>query len=531
MKAAFLVVATLFLVTNTFSQQVTISAFTVKHELPGDISVWGADAANGVATGSVQGRPIENSKMVVKVFRNGNSLVCGNTPQSAQTVPGFTNKIIRTTDITAGLSDCILQPGEYTLCIEFFDIESISISKAQCRDFKVVNPITPREQGKYTAPILVSPVNRAIIKCEDLKKPLILRWTPVVPPPPPVNDVIYTVRVYEVYKDQEIAQAINANPPVFEKEVKTTQTIWLMPGDLIINGRTFAWSVQATNKEGMGYGDNSGRSEIWSFDVNCEKKIQEPPRDKPGTDVKEPVKNKEDSLSCKKFKVELKRLSNGDSISFKIKIVNNYKGSDLNYIPKSFKIKIKNDSVIAVIDSMPANWARTPSKFPPGSSAVIWSGSQGDIPNGETNLAIIHFGKPTANPVYIIYEWLNKDGKTICKDSIAFSQTQFYYSISSEYSGEVIEAKDTLFLQVENNYSSGSNKFTYTIKNLSNNKTSLLTKLDIKNNQGLIRIALPIQNSVVGKGETGILTLCDYKKYYYINFKRITDKVTNDREK
>ncbi len=96
----------------------------------------------------------------------------------------------------------------------------------------------------------------------------------------------------------------------------------------------------------------------------------------------------------------------------------------------------------------------------------------------------------------------------------------FYYSIRPEYSGAVIDVKDTLFFQIENNYSSGSNQLTYTIRNLSNNKTSRLTKLDIKNSQGLIRIALPIQNSVVGKGETGMLTLSDSKKYYYINFKR-----------
>ncbi|MEJ7693430.1 SdrD B-like domain-containing protein [Daejeonella sp.] len=103
---------------------------------------------------------------------------------------------------------------------------------------------------------------------------------------------------------------------------------------------------------------------------------------------------------------------------------------------------------------------------------------------------------------------------------ISDDHTSGIIEASSNDKTEIIVAGDTLFLQIENNYSSGSNQFTYTIRNLSNNKTSQLTKLDIKNSQGLIRIALPIQNSVVGKGETGMLTLNDSKKYYYIRFKR-----------
>lgn len=108
---------------------------------------------------------------------------------------------------------------------------------------------------------------------------------------------------------------------------------------------------------------------------------------------------------------------------------------------------------------------------------------------------------------------------------------EFYYSLSSEYSNEVIDVNDTLFFQIENNYSSVANQLTYTIRNLSNNKTSALTKLDIAIGQGINRITLPIQNSGVANDEVGVLTLYDAKKYYFLNFKRITDKVTNGNEK
>ena len=102
----------------------------------------------------------------------------------------------------------------------------------------------------------------------------------------------------------------------------------------------------------------------------------------------------------------------------------------------------------------------------------------------------------------------------------ASHQQHYYYVISPEYAGEVVSVNDTLFLQVQNNYSSGSNRLSYTIRNLSNDKTSRLASLVVTNNQGLMRIALPLQNSVVAKGETGQFIMGDYKKYYYISFKR-----------
>ncbi len=96
----------------------------------------------------------------------------------------------------------------------------------------------------------------------------------------------------------------------------------------------------------------------------------------------------------------------------------------------------------------------------------------------------------------------------------------FYYIIPPEYTGEVVNAADTLFLQVQNSYAPNTKHLNYTIRNLANDKVSRETKMNIINNQGLIRIALPLQNSGIGKGETGMLMVNDYKRYYYISFKR-----------
>jgi hypothetical protein len=264
MKVYLLAIAICFFTAHSFSQQVTISSFTVKHELPGDVSQWGADAANGMATAGT--KPIDDAKMVVKILKGGSTFVCGNTPQTAQTVASFVTKVIRTSDITGALGSCMLQPGDYTICIEFFNVDNVSISRQQCRDFTVAaSPVQQQETGKYTGPTLISPANETVFKIEDLRKPLTLRWTPVIPPPKG-NDVVYTLRIYEVTKGQQPAQAVKGSP-VFEKEAKTTQAIWQVPGEYVRSkdNKTFVWNVQAMNKEGKGYGANNGMSESAMF--------------------------------------------------------------------------------------------------------------------------------------------------------------------------------------------------------------------------------------------------------------------------
>jgi hypothetical protein len=110
--------------------------------------------------------------------------------------------------------------------------------------------------------------------------------------------------------------------------------------------------------------------------------------------------------------------------------------------------------------------------------------------------------------------------KPVKKKALPTSKNAYYYSLSTEYPSYVIDVNDTLFFQIENNYSSGSGHVTYTISNLSRNKTASATVIDLVPNQGTNRITLPIQNSIVAKGETGLLTICDYNNYYFLCFKR-----------
>lgn len=291
MKTYLWLIAMLCLSGTLHAQKISIKSFSVKYELPADVSTWGPDAANAVAQRS--GRDGTEAKMVITVKKTG-SKICGNTVQSAS-AERITTKAITARDIKNTLENCILAPGQYTLCIQFFNLDNMDASGEQCREFSVAapppqggvssgdpsgvsnapqtpgtsnpqTPVTPSTTKTYRKPDLISPANNTGYNPDELKKPLTLKWTPVVPQPP-ATDIIYTVRIYEVQPGQQPAQALKSSQPVFEKEVKTTQVIWQAPPEYTTakENKTFVWNVQATDKEGKGYGENNGTSENWVF--------------------------------------------------------------------------------------------------------------------------------------------------------------------------------------------------------------------------------------------------------------------------
>lgn len=149
--------------------------------------------------------------------------------------------------------------------------------------------------------------------------------------------------------------------------------------------------------------------------------------DKEGKEIgKDCVEQKIESSACDDFTVKLMDPppddddgNSGDTIIIG-NIVIGGSGSNRNapeFKAKSFRITLSNDLVIVKADEAPKGWTRTPSKFPPGSSSVIWTASSGDIPSDETDLGSIVFINVKSEPVSLQYEWLNKNGKVICKDS------------------------------------------------------------------------------------------------------------------
>ena len=265
MKRCFIIFCLFLIVSLTVNaQQVSINSFTVKRELTANISEWKADAVNAILQASSQpGAAPKQVKLVLQI-RKGPAMVCGNTAASAQVIDNLTAKVIRTSDIVAVLGNCILQSGQYSLCIQVVNTDNRSLAE-QCREFTVPNVF---DESAFRPPTLIAPATNTVFKLADVKKPITFRWTPVVPPPP-ANEVTYHIRVFEVQQGQQSIQALQVNTPLFDKEVPATQTIWQPPAELSNSKETrnFVWTVQATNKAGKGYGANNGTSEPSLFSI------------------------------------------------------------------------------------------------------------------------------------------------------------------------------------------------------------------------------------------------------------------------
>jgi len=299
---------------------------------------------------------------------------------------------------------------------------------------------------------------------------------------------------------------------------------------------SYAWSVQGTipgNGTGKTFPFNFSQSGLYTVTITpvCDGKrctpckivikvedIQPPP------DVPKSLPD----LKCENYSFELRKIYRGDSIAYECKITNKYTGTEPKYNPKSIRIKIRNDSVIGIDNNVTKEWNRTPSKFPPGSSQIKWTNNSGDIPNGETKIGTLYFAVPTVNPFYVIYEWLNKEEKVICKDSIKLIDTRFYYELGKEPSYTYTEISNTILrVQFYNPYASVEN-IQLTVYDVGAQKIKRKSRDVIKLNSitGLNRISIDIKDYNLEPGRFYLLTISDFNSTYHFNF-----KVTNDREK
>lgn len=115
---------------------------------------------------------------------------------------------------------------------------------------------------------------------------------------------------------------------------------------------------------------------------------------------------------CSNLKVKL--IPQVDSTSYKLFITNS-SGEDNDAQPQSLRIKVVNNSITSM-EVIPKGWKRTPNKIPPSSTGSIFTFKTGFIPNGETDLGKVTFGKSSSGNFSVIYEWLNKEEKVICTD-------------------------------------------------------------------------------------------------------------------
>ena len=480
---------------------------------------------------------VTESKILVTI-KKGGTKVCGNNTMNTAPEANFNTL----TKVWSGINaiallgqDCVLTPGDYELCVQFFGYGPVGMdpmSEEKCKPFS----IREKEQQTFQPPQVIAPTDGSVMSEADAKKPITFRWIPVIPRPQ--DPVTYCLTVWQLMQGQTGVQAMKVNQPLITKDVDNiTQAVI----NNLISGPClppylcdFIWNVQALNHKGKPIGENNGTSKLSQINFKIEKAIIDP-------------EVKAGNETCKDFRVdfmedrkiyrgdsvsnglmEKRKIYRGDSITYECTITNNYRGDNQVNKPKSFKIKLNNDLVIAVVDNLAKGWTRTPSKFPPGSSQIKWTNNSGDIPQGETKLGTLYFAVPTSNPFYVIYEWFNREGKVICKDSIALTDNRFYYELDKEPTYTYTEISNNILrVQFFNHYASAEN-LKLAVYDITEEKIKRKSKDVIKLNSvtGQNRISIDIKDYNLEPGRPYLLTISDSHGTYQFNF-----KVTNDREK
>lgn len=231
---------------------------------------WGAGSLTLSASARMlNGRmdPLVESSQVLVTIRKGGSRTCGGFSSSTAPAANFTSpgKTWSGANAVALIGqDCTLPPGDYELCVQFFGAGPTGpkpLSDEKCKSFSI------REEAEqsYRPPQNISPAAGAIISASDAKRPVLFRWTPVIPRPQ--QPVVYRLRAWNLPAGQSSAQAMQGSSPVVDKDVSNgTQAAVSLPASLD-SDETFVWTVQALDRDGKPVGGNNGTSEAFTFVV------------------------------------------------------------------------------------------------------------------------------------------------------------------------------------------------------------------------------------------------------------------------
>ena len=383
--------------------------------------------------------------------------------------------------------------GNYTMCV-YVKNEKREVVASDCIDQTIIT-IKPEKVNLQ----LISPPDGSVLISNQ---PVLFSWMLLSMKPGTI--INYRIKVVEIQGNQSPIEAVSVNPAWFEKEdITTTALNYPVAAAKFENGKKYAWQITAYLKN-----EEIGKSETWSFIYNTEE-----------------ITN---IMRCDVFKVEFIKAAQRDTISYKLLITNSYKGSFAGNKPGSFRITVKSDSIVSIAGGVSDGWKRTPSKFPPGSTSVKWTNNSGDIPNEKTELGNIVFHDIYSKPVILVYEWLDKVGSLICKDSSTFIESRSYYELTTEIPNNIIEVSGSfLNIQFANNYAPVDDLILsiYDIE-----KYKLLKHKSVKpviagnvkkhlNSNGLNRISIDMKEYQVQPKTTYLLVVTDSKNNYYLNFK------------
>jgi hypothetical protein len=258
---------------------------------------------------------VEESKLLLTI-KKGGVKVCGAFTGSSAPAANFSTltKVWSGTNAVSFLGkDCVLAPGDYEICVQFFGYGAagaVPFSEEKCKPFS----IREVEQLTYQPPQPIAPADGSEFTEAELRKPLVFRWIPVTPKPQ--DPVTYRLKVWQLMQGQTGTQAMQVNQPLITKDVDNiTQTVEnnltggpCLPPYLC----DFIWNVQALNHEGKPIGENNGMSISSKFSTK-----------KSGGNILAA-----ESAGCKDYSFELRKIYKGDSVAYECIINNKYRGTD-----------------------------------------------------------------------------------------------------------------------------------------------------------------------------------------------------------
>lgn len=218
--------------------------------------------------------PNELQSWMLVTIKKGGAKICGsNTPQTAPEI--YFDVPVKTWVGSTAASllgnGCILQPGDYELCVQFYLKDRRTLIGENCKSFTIKEAKTET----YSPPQNILPAADKIFTAKEVNGMVNFRWTPIVPKPK--ANVKYTVRIWDIPIKGSKNQVIKTQRPVIIKETNELTQISVSVGEFKPGQReksTYAWNVQASKTSSMGDIETLGTSEattfeITEFDCNC----------------------------------------------------------------------------------------------------------------------------------------------------------------------------------------------------------------------------------------------------------------------
>jgi hypothetical protein len=275
-KQTLLVVSCFFSFCATAQNLISPITINLPANPPANTAEWAATlppvmilAQTKMVNGQVNGI-VQESRILVTI-KSGGSKVCGTyTPQNApmSNFNSANKNWIGANILTLLGQECILKPGNYELCVQFYALSPAQggLLGESCKPFTIVDK---KDKTVYSPPSNVSPANEKSFTEKELVAPVTFRWTPIIPRPK--DPVVYRLRVWQLMQGQSSTQAMKTTTPMVEEEV-TNVTQLVKKITFPCGGRPsncyFVWNVEASKKNAMGEVELLGVSEPASFGIN-----------------------------------------------------------------------------------------------------------------------------------------------------------------------------------------------------------------------------------------------------------------------